>query len=80
VHTDEVSVRRRIEPERFANRKKRMADMSIDDLLMAIIIAGLGLSGACLKADYLSWRRENAAHRGKQASLREVPPKDKVQG
>jgi hypothetical protein len=57
-----------------------MAVMSIDDLLMAIIIAGLGLSGACLKADYLSWRRDNAAQRGRQARPRAVPPKNKVQG
>jgi hypothetical protein len=47
-----------------------MTAMSVDDLLIAIIIAGLGLSGAYLKAEYLSWRRYNAAQRKQQASLR----------
>jgi hypothetical protein len=47
-----------------------MTVMSVDDLLIAIIIAGLGLSGACLKAEFLSWRRHNAAQRNQQANLR----------
>jgi len=45
--------------------------MGIEDLLMAIIIAGVGLSGAYLRAEHLSWRRENDAERQRQASLRE---------
>jgi hypothetical protein len=45
--------------------------MGIDDLLMAIIIAGLGLSGAYLRAEHMSWRRENDAERQRQAGLRE---------
>jgi hypothetical protein len=46
--------------------------MSVDDLLIAIIIAGTGLSGADLSAKYLSWRRYKAAERRKQFSLREL--------
>jgi hypothetical protein len=45
--------------------------MSIDDLLMAIIIAGIGLSGAYLRAEHISWRRENDAERKRLAGLRE---------
>jgi len=45
--------------------------MSIDDLLMAIIIAGIGLSGAYLRAEHMSWRRENDAERKRLAGLRE---------
>jgi hypothetical protein len=41
--------------------------MSIDDLLIAIIIAGLALSGAYLKAEYLSWRKYKAAQRKQHA-------------
>jgi hypothetical protein len=37
--------------------------MTFDDLLFAIIIAGLGLSGAYLRAELLSHRRLTAAQR-----------------
>jgi len=46
--------------------------MSLDDLLIAIIIAGTGLSGAYLSAKYVSWRRTKAAERRREFSLREL--------
>jgi hypothetical protein len=46
--------------------------MSFDDLLIAIIIAGTGLSGAYLGAKYVSWRRYKAAERRREFSLREL--------
>jgi hypothetical protein len=44
--------------------------MSIDDLMIAIIIGGIGLTGAYLRAEFISWRRSNAAERKKKADLR----------
>jgi hypothetical protein len=44
--------------------------MSIDDLMIAIIIAGMGLTGAYLRAEFMSWRKSNAAERRKRAGLR----------
>jgi len=46
--------------------------MSFDDLLIAIIIAGTGLSGAYLGAKYVSWRRYKVAERRREISLREL--------
>jgi len=46
--------------------------MSFDDLLIAIIIAGTGLSGAYLGAKYVLWRRYMAAERRREFSLREL--------
>lgn len=43
--------------------------MDFDDLLIAIIIAGIGLSGAYFRAEYVSWRRYKAAIRRKDVSL-----------
>jgi hypothetical protein len=37
--------------------------MSMDDLMLAIIIGGIGLSGAYLRAEFVAWRRSNAARR-----------------
>jgi hypothetical protein len=45
--------------------------MSIDDLMIAIIIGGIGLTGAYLRAEFMSWRKVNAAERRKRAGLRE---------
>jgi hypothetical protein len=44
--------------------------MSIDDLMIAIIIGGIGLTGAYLRAEFISWRRSNAAERRKKPGLR----------
>jgi hypothetical protein len=46
--------------------------MSIDDLLIAIIIAGNGLSGACLCAEYREWRRDLDAEKRRAVSFREM--------
>jgi len=46
--------------------------MSLDDLLMAIIIAGLGLSGAYLRAELLVHRKFRAADRRAELALHEV--------
>jgi hypothetical protein len=43
-----------------------------DDLLIAMIIAGFGLSGAYLRAVFVSWRRNQAAERKREISLREL--------
>ena len=46
--------------------------MSSDDLLIALIIIGFGLSGAYFRAEYLSWRRGQASERKRERSLREL--------
>jgi hypothetical protein len=46
--------------------------MSIDDLMIATIIGGIGLTGAYLRAEFMSWRSSNAADRRKSAGLRAV--------
>ena len=51
---------------------KRIADMNIDDLLIAIIIAGIGLSGAYLRAEVLLHRRLTAAKRSRELVEREL--------
>ena len=43
-----------------------------DDLLIAMIIAGFGLSGAYFRAVFVSWRRNQAAERKWEISLREL--------
>jgi hypothetical protein len=43
-----------------------------DDLLIAMIIAGFGLSGAYFRAIFVSWRRNQAAERKREISLREL--------
>jgi hypothetical protein len=42
-----------------------------DDLLIAMIIAGFGFSGAYFRAVFVSWRRNQAAEQHLQISLRE---------
>ena len=43
-----------------------------DDLLIAMIIAGFGLSGAYFRAVFILWRRNQAAERKRETSLREL--------
>ena len=43
-----------------------------DELLIAMIIAGFGLSGAYFRAVFVSWRRNQAAERKRELSLREL--------
>ncbi len=46
--------------------------MSFDDLLIALIFTGIGLSAAYFRAEYVSWRRYMAAGRRKALRLREL--------
>jgi hypothetical protein len=41
-----------------------------DDLLIAMIIAGFGLSGAYFRAVFVSWRENQVAERKREISLR----------
>jgi hypothetical protein len=41
--------------------------MNIDDLMIAIIIGGIGLTGAYLSAEFMSWRRAIAMERSQRA-------------
>jgi hypothetical protein len=43
-----------------------------DDILIAMIIAGFGVSGAYFRAVFVTWRRHQAAERKKAISLREL--------
>jgi hypothetical protein len=43
-----------------------------DDILIAMIIAGFGLSGAYFRAVFVSWRRYQAAEQEREISLREL--------
>jgi hypothetical protein len=43
-----------------------------DDLLIAMIIAGFGLSGAYFRAAFVSWRRSQAAERKREISVQEL--------
>jgi hypothetical protein len=44
--------------------------MSGADVLMVVIVAGIGLSGFLLVAEYIRRRREEAAEQRKSANLR----------
>jgi hypothetical protein len=46
--------------------------MRVDDLLMTIIIGGIGFSGAYLRAEFIFWRRSKAADLRKRAGMREI--------
>jgi hypothetical protein len=46
--------------------------MSIDDLLIAIIIGGVVLSGAYLRAQYAVRRRHRTTERSRESRLREL--------
>ena len=37
--------------------------MSVDDFMVAIIVGGIGLTGAYFRAEYLSWRKHKATER-----------------
>jgi hypothetical protein len=45
--------------------------MSFDVVLIAVIVGGLALSGAYVRAEYLGWREQGAAQRRRDAALRE---------
>jgi len=44
--------------------------MSFDVVLIAVIVGGLALSGAYVRAEYLGWREHGAAQRRRDAALR----------
>jgi hypothetical protein len=35
--------------------------MSLDDVLIAVIVGGIGLSGAYFRGEYILWRKDRAA-------------------
>ena len=52
-----------------------MSAVSIDDLLVAIILAGIALSGAYLRAELVLHRRTTALQRARELVQREVHAK-----
>src|ERR1700728_4329228 len=44
--------------------------MSFDVVLIAVIVGGLALSGAYVRAEYLGWREHGDAQRRRDAALR----------
>ena len=44
--------------------------MSFDIVLMAIVVAGIGLSAAYVRAEYIRWRELGAAERRRESVLR----------
>jgi hypothetical protein len=47
-------------------------DMSAAEILMVVIVSGIGLSLVYLGAEYTRWRRNEAAHQRKTADFREL--------
>ncbi len=46
--------------------------MSFDVLLIAVIVGGIALSAAYVRAEYRSWREQGAAERRREAALRDL--------
>lgn len=46
--------------------------MGFDVLLIAVIVGGIGLSAAYVRAEYRSWREQGATQRRREAALREL--------
>jgi hypothetical protein len=46
--------------------------MSLDVALMVIVLGGIGLSAAYVRAEYLRWRNLGAAERRREAALRKL--------
>jgi hypothetical protein len=46
--------------------------MSLDVALMVIVVGGIGLSAAFVRAEYLRWRDLGAAERRREAALRKL--------
>jgi hypothetical protein len=46
--------------------------MSFDVFMIAVVVAGLALSVAYVRAEYRSWREHGAAQRRREAALREL--------
>jgi hypothetical protein len=43
--------------------------MGFDVVLIAVIVGGIALSGAYVRAEYLGWRKHGAAQRRREAAL-----------
>jgi hypothetical protein len=43
--------------------------MGFDVVLMAVIVGGIGLSGAYVRAEYLGWREHGASQRRREAAV-----------
>jgi len=46
--------------------------MSFDIVLLLIVVGGIGLSAAYVRAEYVRWRRHGAAQRRRETALREL--------
>ena len=46
--------------------------MSFDVVLMVVLVAGIALSAAYVKAEYLGWREDGAAERRRESALSEL--------
>jgi hypothetical protein len=46
--------------------------MGFDFVLIVLILGGLALSGAYVRAEYLAWREHGAAQRRREAALRDL--------
>jgi hypothetical protein len=46
--------------------------MGFDVVLIAVIVGGIALSAAYVRAEYLGWREHGAAERRKEAALRDL--------
>lgn len=46
--------------------------MSFDVVLIALLVGGIALSAAYVRAEYVGWREHRAAERRKEAALREL--------
>jgi hypothetical protein len=46
--------------------------MGFDIVLIVVIVGGIALSAAYVRAEYLGWREHGAAERRKEAALREL--------
>jgi hypothetical protein len=49
-----------------------MIAMSFEDFLIVIVVAGIVLSGAYIRAEYILWRQFAAAERQRDSTLREL--------
>jgi hypothetical protein len=46
--------------------------MGFDVVLIAVIVGGIALSGAYVRAEYLGWRKHGAAQLRREAALRQL--------
>ena len=46
--------------------------MNLDDVLMGIVVGGIGVAAAYLRAEYVRWREQGASERRRETALREL--------